>query len=96
MPSGDCHRNRRQNRHGCIFVYISAIFAERNKVVCDINEWNSLEKTFTYLPSAEEMGEYSDLQSKHLHKEYFIFRSDAYILKVTCSKEMFDKQKMPF
>ena len=50
------------------------IFGERDKVSCDINEWSNLEKTFTYLPSVEEMGEYSDLKSKYQHRDYFIFQ----------------------
>lgn len=69
------------------------VFSKRDKVSYDINEWNNLEKTFTYLPSVEEMGEYSDLKSKYQHRDYFIFQSDAYILRATYSKEIFDRQK---
>lgn len=69
------------------------IFGERDKVSYDINEWSNLEKTFTYLPSVEEMGEYSDLKSKYQHRDYFIFQSDAYILRATYSKDIFDRQK---
>ena len=69
------------------------IFGERDKVSYDINEWSNLEKTFTYLPSVEEMGEYSDLKSKYQHRDYFIFQSDAYILRAKYSKDIFDKQK---
>ena len=69
------------------------IFGERDKVSYDINEWSNLEKTFTYLPSVEEMGEYSDLKSKYQHRDYFIFQSDAYILRATYSKDIFDWQK---
>ena len=69
------------------------IFSKRDKVSYDINEWSNLEKTFTYLPSVEEMGEYSDLKSKYQHRDYFIFQSDAYILRATYSKEVFDRQK---
>ena len=69
------------------------IFGERDKVSYDINEWSNLEKTFTYLPSVEEMGEYGELKAKHQHTDYFIFQSDAYILKATYSKDVFDSQK---
>ena len=69
------------------------IFGERDKVSYDINEWSNLEKTFTYLPSVEEMGEYSDLKSKYQHRDCFIFQSDAYVLRATYSKDIFDRQK---
>ncbi len=69
------------------------IFGVREKVSYDIKEWSNLEKTFTYLPSVDEMGKYTDLKVKYQHKDYFIFQSDTYILNATYSKEIFNKQK---
>lgn len=73
----------------CLFAYF--IFGIK-KVSYDTGEWNNLEKTFIYLPSVDEMGEYDDLKCKYLHKDYFIFQSDAYTLRAKYSEEMFDKQ----
>ncbi len=69
------------------------IFSVRDKVDYDISEWSNLEKTYTYLPSVEEMGGYSDLKSKYQHRDCFIFQSDTYILRATYSEEAFDIQK---
>ena len=69
------------------------VLSGRDKVSYDINVWSDLERSFTYLPSVEEMGEFCDLESKYLHRDHFIFQSNAYILKATYSKEIFDRQK---
>lgn len=76
---------------GSLFAYF--VFGINETTRYNIDEWENLEKNFTYLPSVNEMGEYADLKSKYLHKEYFICQSDAYTLKARYSKEAFDKQK---
>ena len=75
------------------FLLVYFAFRIKEQVSYDIDEWNGLAKKFTYLPSVDEAGEYTDLKCKYLHKDFYIFQSDAYFLRVTYSNELFDRQK---
>ena len=65
----------------------------REKVSYDIEKWKNLENKQPFLPSVDELGEYTDLKCKFFHKDLFIFESDAYVLRVTYGDEAFGQQK---
>ena len=45
------------------------------------------------LPKIEELGEYKDIDFKFYRKNMLIFKSDAYILKVSYDEDDYNKQK---
>ena len=65
----------------------------RDKVSYDIEKWKNLENKYSFLPSVDELGKYTDLNFKFFHKDMLMFESDAYVLKVTYGDEVFDRQK---
>lgn len=78
----------------CVYgALIWFVFHVSERVSYDINAWNTIEKTHTYLPSVDEMGEYTDLEFKHLHRDYCLFASDAYTCRITYSENRFDEVK---
>jgi hypothetical protein len=83
-----------------IFVLLSAglsaffIFGTREKTSTDIDKWHVLQENYPCLPAVDEMGEYTEIQFKHLQKNNSIFfLSNAYILKSTYPKDQYEKQK---
>ncbi len=75
------------------FGFMFRLFAVREKSSHDINEYNELLKVYTYLPSVDEMGEYSDLKFTHLNRYSFIFNADTYTVRVKYENEEFLRQK---
>ncbi len=75
-----------------LFAYF--LFRTTERVSYDINEWNSLclQKENTFLPSTDNFGEYIDLSCKHQHRDFYIFESDAYIVRATYTDNEFTKQ----
>ena len=65
----------------------------RDKVSYDIEKWKNLENKYSFLPSVDELGKYTDLNFKFFHKDMLMFESDAYVLKVTYGDEVFDRQR---
>lgn len=75
----------------CLLVFF--LFKPRDKVSYDIEKWKNLENKYSFLPSVDELGKYTDLYFKFFHKDMLMFESDAYVLKVTYGDEVFDRQK---
>ncbi len=74
-----------------LFLYF--VFGIREKVSYDINMWDNMQVTHAYLPTVNEIGDYTDVEFKHLHKDMSIlFQSDAYILKASFTTQEFEKQ----
>ena len=75
----------------CLLIFF--LLKPRDKVSYDIEKWKNLENKQPFLPSVDELGEYTDLKCKFFHKDLFIFESDAYVLRVTYGDEAFGQQK---
>ena len=77
-----------------ILLLAFLLFGYKSFVSYDIKEWDELETKETYLPSVNEMGEYSDLNYKCQTISAVFFVSKAYTLKATYNGgEEFEKQK---
>lgn len=76
-----------------ILLLAFLLFGYKSFVSYDIKEWDELETKETYLPSVNEMGEYSDLNYKCQTISAVFFVSKAYTLKATYNEEEFEKQK---
>ena len=73
----------------CLFGFL--LFYERETVSYDVDQWDTLQESCAHLPSIAQLGYYRDLKCKYLHKEYFIFESDAYTVKAAYSGNEFEK-----
>lgn len=74
---------------GCLLGLF--LFYNRETVSYDLNEWDAVQQSNTYLPSVAQLGEYTDVQYKYLRRECFIYLSDAYTLRASYAPEEFAK-----
>ena len=72
---------------------VFGLFIPVKEISYDIDDWQLLQETHSYLPAISEMGNYETLKCKHQSRENLVISSDAYILSATYSKSEFDIQK---
>ena len=75
----------------CLLVFFMLV--PRDKVSHDIDKWKNLENNYPFFPSVDELGEYTNLKYKFLHRDLFVFESDAHVLRVMYGDEAFEQQK---
>lgn len=76
----------------CIFV-IAVNACIGGWVSYNINRYVSLTKENHILPKLDELGKYEEANFKFYRNNMLIFKSDAYILKVSYDEEHYTKQK---
>lgn len=70
----------------CFLTNPLSVFGMGIRVSYDIDRYTKLQSTYDFLPAVDELGNYDDLYFHHLHKRsYLIFKSDAYVLRVSYS-----------
>ena len=76
----------------CIFaVAVNAVIG--GWVSYNINRYINLTMSNNILPKLEELGEYEDVDFKFYRNNMLIFKSDAYILKVSYDEDDYYEQK---
>ena len=76
---------------GGVLLYFA--FRTYDTVSYDIQDYVRVSDRFSQAPALDDLGEYSELSFKHLHREQYIFQSDAYILRAKYDEENFLNQQ---
>ena len=77
-------------------LFIFRAYFPADRISYDIADWETFQETYPFLPSVSQMGDYTELTSKHLHRDVLFLSSDTYILKAVYSEDIFDRQMEDF